>query len=47
MTTYSFINKQTGAIRTYGANSFDYAFNRLVEEVGSNENWAENWIHIN
>ena len=40
--TYSFLNKKTGSIRTYGCNSHDYAYSRLCDEVGN----TEDWVHI-
>jgi hypothetical protein len=44
MTTYSFLNKKTGSIRTYGCNSFDYAYSRLCESL--NYGSTEDWVHI-
>jgi hypothetical protein len=32
--TYTFLNVRTNAMRTFYCNDHDYAFSRLVEEVG-------------
>ena len=39
--SYTFINTKTKSLRSYYCNSSDYAFCRLVEEVGEQD--LDNW----